>query len=73
MLIIIYRAEYGREKRIHKLQLSNIRRLSEGLEEWFEDFVDDILDEWKNNGFLYENVLISIAVWYGQNQEICRR
>ena len=59
------------EKPVHELMFVDVERLNSRIEGDYEDFVSSAPLEWTQDGFLSQNVPISIAVLYGQNQLIC--
>ncbi|KAH7917232.1 hypothetical protein BV22DRAFT_1135578 [Leucogyrophana mollusca] len=56
----------------HKLELrgSDLRTLHQAIKERYEHWVRRAPPQWKEDGFLVHNVPISIAMRYGQNQQI---
>lgn len=56
----------------HEMNYVHVHRLNQRINNYYDAFVADAPDGWDADGFLRDNVPISIAVRYGQNQEICR-
>ena len=67
------RGEAHHEKPIHELRYVDVEKLNSRIEGNYKDFMESAPLEWTRDGFLSQNVPISIAVRYGQNQLICHR
>ena len=50
------------EKPIHELRYVDVEKLNSGIKGDYEDFVESAPLEWTQDGFLSQNVLISLAV-----------
>ncbi|KAG8220318.1 hypothetical protein J3R82DRAFT_3522 [Butyriboletus roseoflavus] len=61
------------DKTVHELKFNDVRHLHEQIDDQYDAFVLDATEEWKADGFLNDNVPITISVRYGQNQDICGR
>jgi len=70
--VIPYRGNNIREKMVHELKYDDVNQLNQCIENEYDDFVRDAPPGWTRDGFLSNNVPITIAVRYGQNQAICR-
>ena len=60
---------------VYEMRLEDVEALHQAIDEDWEDWVSRAVESdnqgWNNNRFLLENVPITIAVRYGQNQKIC--
>lgn len=58
------------------MRRTDVQALHEGIEDHWEEWVQEATtiehEAWQEDTFLKENVPITIAVRYGQNQPICR-
>lgn len=60
------------------MRRTDVEELHEGIEDHWDTWVQEATapmdndSDWKDNEFLKENVPITIAVRYGQNQPVCR-
>ncbi|KIN99500.1 hypothetical protein M404DRAFT_10368 [Pisolithus tinctorius Marx 270] len=61
-----------KDKNIHEMTYRQVRNLSRRMREDFHDFMANVPDEWLEDRYMVDNVPITIALRYGQNQEICR-
>ena len=56
------RGEVCHEKPIHELRYVDVEKLNSRIKGDYEDFVESAPLEWTQDGFLSQNVLISLAV-----------
>lgn len=66
----------GQGRSVHEMRRTDVEELHEGIEErwdeWVQEATTSMVDGWQDSSFLKENVPITIAVRYGQNQPVCR-
>ncbi|KAI5999940.1 hypothetical protein EDD15DRAFT_2362477 [Pisolithus albus] len=60
------------DREIHELTYREVKDLHTRMVARYEDFASEAPEGWLGDGYLRDNVPITIAVRYGQNQEICR-
>lgn len=75
-LIIYFRGTVGNDRVVHEMRRGDVDKLHESIRDDWDDWVTSATASdvagWNNSSFLLDNVPITIAVRYGQNQPICQ-
>ena len=74
-LLILSRGMVSSNHVVYEMQLKDVQALHQVIDEDWDDWVvqgvKSDIQGWNNSRFLLDNVPITIAVWYRQNQTIC--